>query len=279
MPMSAGRATGGAAFLTADDQARYQRDGFIVCPAIHDAPTMEVVRAELDRVLAHDGHAGPTAHRHIDSRPVFDLVAQPAIVDRLAMLLGPDLLLWHTRFFDKPPGDGEVPWHQDMAFWPIEPDICASVWIAIDHADVGNGCVHVIPGSHRIRVPHVSSTDTGRFGQRAAPGAIDESRKVPIEVKPGEFIIFDRWLIHGSPPNRSDRRRLALSARIVPASVKVAFERMRPTFPELGAQVIRGIDSAGLNRIVAPPKPAQGRPGRPSEVSVRRCGEERSGSA
>jgi ectoine hydroxylase-related dioxygenase (phytanoyl-CoA dioxygenase family) len=215
---------------------------------------MDRARQEIDVVLEGKGFADdPTAHRHLDSRTVHDFCADPAIVERAAAILGPDLLLWHSRFFDKPPGSGRIPWHQDMAFWPIEPDVCVSAWIAIDHADRENGCVEVIPGSHRRKLPHTTSEATGRFTQRAVPDAVDETRKVTIELAPGEFFLFDRWLLHGSPPNRSARRRLGLSARIVPVRVKVDFDRMSPCFPELGAQLIRGEDHLGLNRIVAVP--------------------------
>ena len=215
---------------------------------------MDRTRQGIDTVLESNGFTGdPTLHRHLDARIVHDLCADPAIVERAAGLLGPDLLVWHSRFFDKPPGSGPIPWHQDMAFWPIEPDVCVTAWIAIDRADKGNGCVEVIPGSHRRQVPHVASTGTGRFGQKAAPDYVDENAKVTIELEPGQFFLFDRWLLHGSPANESNRRRLGLSVRIVPAYVRVDFERMSPRPPQLGAQVVHGEDRFGLNRIVPAP--------------------------
>lgn len=239
--------------LSPDEIERFRRDGFLVCPTVADAAEMDRVRAALDRVLATEGFSGqPTAHRHLDSRDVYELVARSAIVDRVASLLGPDILLWHTRFFDKPPGDGIVPWHQDMAFWPLEPAICISVWIAIDRADRENGCLEVLPGSHMTRVPHVKSRDTGRFARKLDPAAFDESRKVAIELEPGGFVIFDRWLVHGSPANNSSRRRLGLAARLIPTSVAVDFSALKPQFPELAAQVVRGADRHGLNRMVEP---------------------------
>jgi hypothetical protein len=82
-----------------------------------------------------------------------------------------------------------------MAFWPIEPDVCLSAWIAIDRADRENGCVEVIPGSHRRTLPHTTSEGTGRFAQMAPPGSFDDRRKVTIELAPGEFFLFDRWLL------------------------------------------------------------------------------------
>lgn len=241
--------------LTTAEREQFVRDGFLVCPAVHDTATMDRIRGEFDAVLATTSHAGtPPVHRHLDSRAVHDLIAQPAIVDRMASLIGPNLLLWHTRLFDKPPGDGPVPWHQDMPFWPLEPAVCVSVWIAIDRSDTGNGCLELLPGSHRLSIPHISTEDSGRFQRQVDTDLVDVSGKISVELEPGEFLLFDRWLLHGSPANHSDRRRLGLAARVIPTSVKVDFGRMKPNFRELAAQLVRGEDSVGLNRLVRPPE-------------------------
>lgn len=240
--------------LTQDELDRFQADGFLAGPAVRDAAAMDRTRQALDTVLESNGFADDTtAHRHLDARIVHDLCADPAIVERVAALLGPDLLLWHSRFFDKQPGSEAVPWHQDMAFWPIEPDVCISAWIAIDRADRGNSCVEVIPGSHRRKLPHVAVTGPGRFRRMAEPHGVDETSKVAMELEPGQFFLFDRWLLHSSAANGSNRRRLGLSLRIVPAHVRVDFDRMTPSFPQLGAQILRGEDRFGLNRIVPAP--------------------------
>ena len=224
--------------------------GFSVCTA----DEMETIRQDIDAVLGTAGYSGvPTAHRHLDNALVHQLCAHREIVDRVASILGPDLLLWHSRFFDKPAGSEPIHWHQDAPFWPITPKLCVSAWIAIDRADEANGCVEVIPGSHRKQFPHVASEPTGRFGLRADPASVDESEKVKIELGPGQFMIFDRWLLHGSPPNHSQHRRLGLVARIIPPQVKVDTERISPSFPELGVQVIRGTADGTGNRIVPAP--------------------------
>ena len=240
--------------LSAEELASFHRDGFIHGFSLCTPAEMEALRREIELVLQEGGFSGvPTAHRHLDSPLVHRLCADPTVVDRVASILGPNLLLWHSRFFDKPAGAEAIQWHQDGPFWPIEPKVCVSAWIAIDRADKSNGCMEVIPGSHRREYPHVRSEGSGRFGIKADPAFIDESEKVSIELEPGQFVIFDRWLLHGSPPNQSDQRRLGLVARIIPPEVKVDTEKMSPRFPELGVQVIRGTDTARRNRIVPPP--------------------------
>jgi hypothetical protein len=243
----------GAVVLTREELAFFEESGFVGGFALCPPEEMPRIQRDIEDVLGSKGFTDATAHRHLDSRIVYELCSHPRLVDRVAAILGPDLLLWHSRFFDKPPGSGAIPWHQDAHFWPIEPDTCVSAWIAIDQADSANACVEVIPGSHRTRIPHVRSSGTGRFGIRADERFLDESTKVRVELKPGEFFIFDRWLMHGSPPNESPRRRLGLSARMIPPRVRVDIEKMSPQFPELGIQIIRGRDSGGRNRIVAPP--------------------------
>jgi hypothetical protein len=239
--------------LTTEELAFFKANGFVGSFAVYFGEEMQRLRGEIEILLTTKGYADYWVHRHIDSRLVHDLCAHPAIVDRVASILGPDLLLWHTRFFDKSPGAEAIPWHQDAHFWPIEPDYCVTAWIAIDRADTSNACVEVIPGSHKRKIPHLPHGRPGRFGMRADSDFFDESSRVKIELEPGEFFLFDRWLLHSSPANNSSGRRLGLSARIVPPTVRVDIANMSPTFPELGVQIIRGSDTLGRNRLVHPP--------------------------
>ncbi|MDE0966389.1 MAG: phytanoyl-CoA dioxygenase family protein, partial [Candidatus Latescibacteria bacterium] len=72
------------------------------------------------------------------------------IVDYVAAILGPDVILWGGQFFCKPAHTGlEVPWHQDGEYWPIAPLKTCSVWLAIDDVTSENGCMRYIPGSHK----------------------------------------------------------------------------------------------------------------------------------
>ena len=87
-----------------------------------------------------------------------------------------------------------------------------------------------------------------------------------IELEPGEFVIFDRWLLHGSPANTSEQRRLGLVARIIPPQVRVDFRKMSPWFPELGVQIIRGVDGEGRNRVAPAPSADAGQPFQPTSV-------------
>ena len=100
----------------------------------------------------------------------------------MAALYGPDLLLWRTNFFVKEPGAKEIPWHQDFNYWPLEPPIIISAWIAVDAATLENSCLQIIPGSHRKVVPHVKATSEMAFGQMGDLGFSVLARSVRIEL-------------------------------------------------------------------------------------------------
>ncbi|GIT52865.1 MAG: hypothetical protein Ct9H300mP16_00250 [Pseudomonadota bacterium] len=65
-------------------------------------------------------------------------------------VIGNDFALWNSSLFAKPASDGQAtPWHQDGEYWPIRPVATCTVWIAVDDANTSNGCLRVIPGSHK----------------------------------------------------------------------------------------------------------------------------------
>ncbi len=110
---------------------------------------MEGVRQYIvDQVLSRPGPTprNPLQSRHMDSRAVFDLASHPAIIDRMVSLYGPHLIMWATYFFQKDPGGVRIPWHQDQNYWPLEPIINISAWIALDDVGLDNSCVQILPG-------------------------------------------------------------------------------------------------------------------------------------
>jgi ectoine hydroxylase-related dioxygenase (phytanoyl-CoA dioxygenase family) len=240
--------------LRDDELAAYRREGFHRGARVGSVRDMDRVRERVDACLAEPVVAErPDVHRHLDNRTVYDLCAHPEIVERVASILGPDLLVWHSRVFHKRDDDAPIPWHQDGVYWNLEPLVSVSAWIAIDRAERGNACVEVIPGSHRERLPHTRASTAGRFGHQADPDHVDASTAVAMELEPGEFFLFDTWVLHSSPANTSGRRRTALSVRYTTPDVTVAVEKMSPSVPGYGVQLVRGQTRGTRNPLVPPP--------------------------
>jgi ectoine hydroxylase-related dioxygenase (phytanoyl-CoA dioxygenase family) len=241
--------------LTREEIASFHDNGFLGPYALSTPDEMAILRAEIERdVLTTDGPSPRTRvqARHMDKRVVYDLCTHPAIVERMAALYGNDLVLWASYFFNKESGGKEIPWHQDFNYWPIEPLVNISAWIAIDPVTTENSCVRIIPGSHKKIVPHIPSRDGMAFGEEADPAQVDESKAIDMELAPGEFFLFNERLLHQSNANRSNKRRMGLSVRVTVPFVKV-YHDTGPLFVGHKNMVIRGTDGMGFNRLADPP--------------------------
>jgi ectoine hydroxylase-related dioxygenase (phytanoyl-CoA dioxygenase family) len=212
--------------LSGKDVALYRRQGFLGPFELCTPKQMREHRSKLEQVLASPGPTSrPVMFRHFDSQLTYELCSHPAVLGRITSILGPDLVFWHSSFFEKPPGDVEVPWHQDGHFWPLDPVVNVTAWIAIEDATRDNGCLEFSPGSHEERIPHVKFATSGRFRERADPHQLRISNPVQLEVKAGQFILFDAWVLHRSAANFSAQRRLALSARLTTPTVTIDSSR------------------------------------------------------
>ena len=239
--------------LTPDESERFRLDGYLGRFALCSPEEMRIIRERIDRDV-HPERAGARGSRHLDARLVYDLCAHPAIVGRIAGILGPDLMIWNSNFWMKEPGQMEFPYHQDGANWPLVPLITVSAWIAIDETTVENGCVHVIPGSQGIIVPRIPPRSASEPGG-ADPSYVDTARAVPMELRPGEFFLWSECTLHGSPPNYSQTRRLGLCVRMTVPFVKVDYGRLGylATSAKSGCVMVSGTDKFGINLMRCSP--------------------------
>jgi non-heme Fe2+,alpha-ketoglutarate-dependent halogenase len=258
--------------LSDEELQRFHRDGYIGPFDLYDAAEMEAsLRALRPKLLntknaiyrsdkAVSGVTNLSSYdRHIDIDFLAQHITRPEIVDRVASILGPDLLCWRTEFFPKYPGDEGTDWHQADNFsnvagskhpqivWPQDAEFggTITVWAAFTEATVENGCLQFIPGSHKTmnydeskvmvydasRINHVTKNGVRRgfFGydyrqlQKEPDWSPDESQAVSQVMRQGQFIIFWSTLMHASHPHTgaTDKMRLGFAARYLPTSVHV----------------------------------------------------------
>lgn len=241
--------------LTRDDVHQFHRHGYLGPFAAYSPDDMAQLRSRIEsEVLTTPGPSGnPLKVRHLDQRLIYDMVTNPGVLNRIRSLLGNDIVMWATFLFNKEPGGSEIPWHQDANYWPIEPALNISIWMAVDEVTAENSCVQLIPGSHRSVVPHVPSRDGMAFGEEADPGMVDTERAINMELKPGEFFIFNERMLHHSDLNKSQKRRMGLSARYTLPIVDILDQDSSPLFPGHTCVVVSGEDRMGLNRTAKPP--------------------------
>jgi phytanoyl-CoA hydroxylase len=158
-------------------------------------------------------------HDYIDHEPRLKAVAyHKDILDAMEKLFQEKPKVVQDQALLKPPmGGAEKPWHQDMAYGALSFDKSViGIWIALDQAELDNGCMHVIPRSHMNgAIPHYAVRDW-----QICDTSVNVERDVAIPLKPGGMLIFSGLLHHGTPPNFSTKRRRALQIHYAPETAQ-----------------------------------------------------------
>jgi ectoine hydroxylase-related dioxygenase (phytanoyl-CoA dioxygenase family) len=171
------------------------------------------------------------------------IVHHPTILDAVEDILGPDILCWSSRWFIKDKNDGGfVSWHQDVPYWGLDVgENILTAWVAISPATRDNGCMKVIPGSHRSLVPHKEGVSNNLLlrGQEVAV-KVDEAQAVYMALDAGQMSIHHGLMFHGSAENHADERRIGFAIRYIPTRVKAV-----DGLPKDSVQLVRGVDRYG----------------------------------
>ncbi len=145
------------------------------------------------------------------------LAGEPAITDRVAALIGPDLDVFGTKFFPKLPGGGSsTHWHQDNYYFATTSPQVISCGIYLEDADQGNGCLRVVPGSHlEGLVEHQRDPRThGSWCQ------VEDEKALDLPVPAGTVVLFSANLLHGANDNfDSQRTRYSTAWHYVPGTL------------------------------------------------------------
>ncbi len=224
--------------------AAFHRQGYMV---VHDAFTPAQVQDAKDAILDLIGGKDPTFRGvqfesaakdrpadlaaeqkqdlvrkmwlFVGRDPRLDALAEhPPLLALLHRLIGDTPVLFQDQALLKPPLLGrEKPWHQDNAYFNYPPETpVVGVWIALDPATAENGCMHVIPGSHREGpVVHWKRRDW-----QICDTDVDSTRDVMAVLRPGGCLLFHGLLHHGTPTNHSTHRRRALQFHYRPAGIR-----------------------------------------------------------
>ena len=230
------------ALLSPDEIDAYHRDGYIIPRWRFSPEDVGRMLNAVERVIASNpdhrpeqlvcphipgGATKPIAGEHHADFLSFGTTV--GLTSILRQLVGPDVLMWGSQLFCKPASIGmAIPWHQDGDYWPIRPLANVSAWIAIDPATRENGCLRIIPGSHRDGLaPHVQDNRQNiALDQTVAPEHLDEARAIDLELEPGQLALFDVYLMHGSNANTSGKRRAGQVYRYMPSTS--LFDRSMP---------------------------------------------------
>lgn len=200
--------------LTRDEISQLCAEAAAICRqergplAIHDAHRQELPAPETLAGLSDEEvlrHFLCIHFPHKISPVIRNYLAHPVIVDVLTRVIGPNVKAMQSMLFIKSAGKPGQAWHQDEDYIPTRDRSLAGVWIALDDAVIDNGCLWIIPGSHRPGIlwpqyPH----DDKRYDctHMSYDFPYRDEDAVPVEVPAGAIVFFNGYTLHKSEPNR-----------------------------------------------------------------------------
>lgn len=233
-----------AGSLTQAQVEHFRREGyafpFDAIPAAEAASYVAKLDS-YDAILGEDAQKQLKIKAHVAAPWIVALARNKNILDAVESVVGPDILLFGTSMFSKKARDIRfVSWHQDAAYYGLDPQQEVTCWVGLTDADTENGCMRVMPGSHLgADAVHDETYDPqNMLGRGQTIRDIDDSKAVYMPVKAGQFSMHHERTIHGSMPNPSDRRRVGISFFYMPAHV-------RSTIGRRTATLVRGTDKYG----------------------------------
>jgi non-heme Fe2+,alpha-ketoglutarate-dependent halogenase len=233
-----------AGSLTQAQVEHFRREGyafpFDAIPAAEAASYVAKLDS-YDAILGEEAQKQLKIKAHVAAPWIVALARNKNILDAVESVVGPDILLFGTSMFSKKARDVRfVSWHQDAAYYGLDPQQEVTCWVGLTDADTENGCMRVMPGSHLgADAVHDETYDPqNMLGRGQTIRDIDDSKAVYMPVKAGQFSMHHERTIHGSMPNPSDRRRVGISFFYMPAHV-------RSTIGRRTATLVRGTDKYG----------------------------------
>jgi non-haem Fe2+, alpha-ketoglutarate-dependent halogenase len=287
-------------YLTDEEVNFFYENGYTGPFTLYEPEEMtcvwEDVRAEiLDTTTAPFPDSKLNYDRHLDMFALNQIISDPRLVHRVSSILGPDVLCWRTEWFPKYPGDEGTDWHQAESFVefegtekivPTAPEEGKpwelTAWIAMSEATRENGCIKLMPGSHRtwyFDEKRNITFEPENFNKKLSNGQKsgfygydydklkldpnwkpDESKAVHMEIKPGQFFIFTSRCMHGSNSNSTRSSvRFGYATRFIPTHVQAyagqeSFQHFGEVLPldRWHTVLVHGEDRYRHNRVHMP---------------------------
>lgn len=226
------------------DRASWESQGFFIERGLLAAEVTERIEAEAVRAIRDDPPARHTDERVYETADdlliypekapspiaknpedfiakVFnghiagaarDLAIDNVITDRLRDLLGEDIDCFQSQFIFKNPGVIGQPWHQDAFYFRYDKQPQVTVWVALSRATLENGCLWVLPGSHKAMqvFEHIPEQRPESLQGYQEIVTEDTGEQIPVTMEPGDVLFFHSYLMHRSTDNVADFRRSAM---------------------------------------------------------------------
>lgn len=208
-------------------QEHYQDQGYYLAKAVFNGAQMDALEQDFDRIVRVLSASGEDNNARWDSPAMNDIdlgtskvlhthsvhrysaawmqaFMMPCFLDVVEDLIGPDIILHHSKLFQKPAFEGSpFPIHQDWSYFPSRKDTMMAGIIFLTDTDDSMGGLRVYPGSHNLgRLPNSSGLLKSKTLE-----TYPLKDATPVSAKRGDVLFFNYFTLHGSPPNHSSQTR------------------------------------------------------------------------
>jgi non-heme Fe2+,alpha-ketoglutarate-dependent halogenase len=226
-------------FRLSEAQIRtFFEDGFLGPLTLYSRDEMGELAERIERETAKKSEIygfETVRDRHLDCLSVMQVASREALREYVAQVLGPNLILWRSQIWQKRPSATGTPWHQATTFTLTNRNLLPTIvptdlgelfnltaWVALDDAEVENGCLQFYRGSLHLPVFKVR-LPTSKMGDSTPSivGRVPDDEVVDMQLKAGQFVLFHERTLHGSRDNVSGRQRRGLNFRICRPDVRI----------------------------------------------------------
>ena len=205
----------------------FDENGYYLAPGVYSEASLQKMELDFDRIVEKLENSGEDVNARWDSQSTDELdggvsriihthnvhrysacwliaLLQQQFLDVAEQIIGPDIILHHTKLFQKPPREGApFPIHQDWWYFPTQQDTMIAAVVFLGETDDDSGGFRLYPGSHKLgRKENSSGLKPSKLLQKYP---LDSA--TPVTANRGDVLFFSYFTLHGSMPNRSDRVR------------------------------------------------------------------------
>lgn len=218
--------------LTIEQVNGYQRDGIVTSvPALSEEEVCRYYAAyeELEQHLGGRPTALELSMIHLIFQWAYELVTNQAVLDAVEDVLGSDIMVWSSSIFAKRSRDpAYISFHQDGTYWGLDSTQVTTAWIALTESTVENGCMRVVPESHKGRIePHreTHAPDNMLSRGQEIQVEVNETDVLDVVLRAGEVSLHHVNIIHGSNSNHTSGRRVGFAIRYITPEVSQIGDR------------------------------------------------------
>jgi len=199
--------------LSLKERSLYEEQGYVEVPRVFALQEIDSINAEIDRLRQKQGPIRDThfmGQLGLRSEITKDICSDERILTLIEDLVFPGIAIYSAKMVEKPPFDSIVcHWHQDDAYYSqqSESQCRMSIWIPLQDCDKTNGCVWMVPGSHKWGLREYENRDTGTCKLSFMDGEAEIPNAVPCPIKAGSVLLFHALTWHRSLGNNTPKTR------------------------------------------------------------------------